>query len=58
MKKGSRSRKCHICGEIVAWSIPTGENILGFPIANMIFLPNYGGNDRKGYVCKKCWEAK
>ena len=54
VRKGSRARYCHVCREIVGWSIPTGESFLGIQCANMKWLPNYGKHDGKGYVCKKC----
>ena len=56
MKKGSSYRFCHICGEKVMLMTPTGEEILGLRVMKSKCLPNYGGNDGKGYICKKCKE--
>lgn len=56
MKKGSKARHCHICGKTVMWLIPTGEIVLGIRTMKAKTLPEYGGNDGKGYVCKECME--
>lgn len=57
MEKGSKARRCRCCGKIVAWCVPTGENILGIRFGEMRFLPD-GLTDNKGYICKACKEKE
>lgn len=58
MKKGSSARRCHECGKIVMWAIPTGESVLGIRLMKAKCLECYGGNDGIGYICKECKERK
>ena len=54
MKKGSKSRKCHYCGEIVMWWIPAGKTgLLGEPIWETKMLPNLATHNGR-YCCKEC----
>lgn len=56
MKKGSRARKCHICGKIIGWSIPT-KRLFGIQECRMEWK-DYGGHDEKGYLCKQCAKGR
>lgn len=53
MKKGSRLRKCHVCGCGIFWKVPDG-NLLGFPMAKTETIKDFRLRENK-YWCIDCW---
>lgn len=57
MKRGSKVRKCCVCGDKIFWYVPTGEVILGMPTSKIKTIKPYSySKTRKGYTCKECCE--
>lgn len=54
MKKGSRLRKCHVCGCGIFWKIPDGS-IFGIPTAKTVTIKDYLLRENE-YWCIDCWE--
>ena len=56
MVRGSKLRKCHICGKKLFWIIPVKNYGLFMDCERKII--NDHRHDGKGYVCLDCWKGE
>ena len=57
MKKGSESRKCSQCKQIVLWFVPTGKyGLFGEPELELKTVKPWVTRKGIGYCCKECFK--